>query len=198
MENDAINKEELTSLLVNYGKGDPEALQKIFPLVYQELRKLATRYMARENSGHTLQATALVHEAFFKLVDQNSVQWKNRLHFYGIAAQMMRRILIDHARSKSANKRGGKEGKVAFDELFHWKPDESEEFLALNAALDQLAALNERQAKIVELRYFAGLSIEETADALDTSPATVKRDWNLARAYLARAVKKESDSEVGN
>ncbi len=186
----------ITQLLFRYGKGEPQALEKLLPIVYQELRRLAKNYMRRESSGHTLQPTALVHEAFFKLVDQNEVQWQNRAHFFGVAAQLMRRILIDHARSRKAVKRGGTQAKVAFDEAVHWEAAEegAPDLLALDEALEKLAALDERQSKVVELRYFGGLSIEEVAEALHTSPATVKRDWTLAKAWLQRELTGDADT----
>lgn len=176
----------LTQILIRYGKGDAQAIEELLPRVYQELRRLAASYMRKENAEHTLQATALVHEAYFRLIDQKEVQWQNRAHFFGVAAQMMRRILIDHARVKHANKRGGDHTKVSFDEALHWSEKDGPDLLAIDAALTKLQQLDERQAKVVELRYFGGLSIEETAEALETSPATVKRDWLLAKAWLAR------------
>ncbi len=184
---------QVTQLLIRYGAGDPKAVEALLPAVYQELKRLAQAYMRRENSQHTLQATALVHEAYLKLIDQHSVQWKNRAHFFGVAAQIMRRILVDHARSKHADKRGGKDVRVAFDEAMHAKKSESvdADLLALDAALERLAAIDPRQAQVVELRYFGGLSIEETAEVLKTSPATVKRDWTMAKAWLHREVKSE-------
>lgn len=178
---------KITHLLIQYGKGDADALQNLLPAVYQELRKLAQSYMRKESSSHTLQPTALVHEAYFKLVDQKSVAWQNRSHFFGIAAQAMRRILIDHARVKHAEKRGGDHTRVSFEEKFHSNSADGEpDLLVLNDALEKLTALDERQGKVVELRYFGGLGIEEIAEALGTSPATVKRDWTLAKAWLAR------------
>lgn len=186
----------VTQLLFRYGKGEPQALEKLLPVVYQELRRLAKNYMRRESSGHTLQPTALVHEAFFKLVDQKDVQWQNRAHFFGVAAQLMRRILIDHARSRRAVKRGGTQAKVSFDEAIHWEAaeDGAPDLLALDQALEKLAKLDERQSRTVELRYFGGLSIDEVAEVLQTSPATVKRDWTLAKAWLLRELSNESNT----
>lgn len=184
----------LTQLLISYSEGNREALEELLPQVYQELRRLAQSYMRRESSGHTLQATALVHEAFFRLVDQKSMQWQNRAQFFGIAAQLMRRILIDHARNRHAAKRGGSQAKIAFDEAVHWSDgDEGPDLLALDVALEKLAAIDARQAKVVELRYFGGLSIEETAHVLGTSPATVKRDWTLAKVWLYRELGTEAE-----
>jgi len=186
--------ENLTVILARYSEGSPEAKEQLLPAVYDELRKLAAGYMRREYPGHTLQATALVHEAYFRLIDQESVKWQNRAHFFGIAAQLMRRILIDHARAKCAEKRGGKDVKVQFDEALHWieSEDEASQLLAVNEALEKLAKIDPRQAQVVELRYFGGLSIEETAECLKSSPATVKRDWTMARAFLFRELGGES------
>ena len=186
----------VTQLLFRYGKGEPQALEKLLPLVYQELRRLAKSYMRKENAAYTLQPTALVHEAFFKLVDQKNVEWQNRAHFFGVAAQLMRRILIDHARNKHALKRGGTQAKIAFDEGVHWQAAEegAPDLLALDEALTRLAALDERQSRVVELRYFGGLSIEEVAEVTKTSPATVKRDWALAKAWLHRELSNGSDA----
>lgn len=182
-----VNTEGVTRILLKYSEGDAKALEELLPRVYQELRKLAMSYMRRENSNHTLQPTALVHEAYFKLIDQKEVKWQNRAHFFGVAAQVMRRILIDHARARLAEKRGGDATKVVFEEAFHQgTTGDAPDLLALDEALEKLAAIDERQAKVVELRYFGGLNIEETAEALGTSPATVKRDWTLAKAWLFR------------
>lgn len=194
--NDATVTAGVTQLLFRYGRGEPQALEKLLPLVYQELRQLAKSYMRRENSAHTLQPTALVHEAFFKLIDQKETDWQNRAHFFGVAAQLMRRILIDHARSRQAAKRGGAGPKLSFDEAIHWEAAEegAPDLLALDLALQRLANLDERQSKVVELRYFGGLSIEEVAEVLKTSPATVKRDWTLAKAWLQRELSADADA----
>ncbi len=178
----------ITQILKRYSQGEPEALEKLLPTIYAELRRLAQSYMRKENAGHTLQPTALVHEAYFRLIDQKEVQWQNRAHFFGIAAQLMRRILIDHARARKAEKRGGSHTEVAFDEKFHSgdAPEQAPDLLAIDAALEKLTVLNSRQAKVVELRYFGGLSVEEIAVALESSPATVKRDWTVAKAWLYR------------
>lgn len=187
--------ENVTDLLVRYSDGDKGALEAILPVVYLELRRLAQSYMRKENSAHTLQATSLVHEAYFRLINQKSVQWKNRSHFFGIAAQVMRRILVDHARSKLADKRGGDATKLNFDEAFHWTPqdDRSEEILLVDSLLERLQAMDERQAKIVEMRFFSGLSVEETAEALEISPATVKREWSVAKAWLYRELSRNDE-----
>jgi RNA polymerase sigma-70 factor (ECF subfamily) len=183
--------QNITQMLLRCGQGDSAALEELLPRVYNELRKLAASYMRKENQGHTLQATALVHEAYFRLVDQEDVQYQNRSHFFGIAAQMMRRILIDHARQRQAEKRGGNCTKISFDEGLHWSENDGPDLLSLDEALEKLATLDERQAKVVELRYFGGLSIEETAEVLAASPATVKRDWTLAKAWLLRELSHE-------
>ena len=171
----------VTQLLVKHTQGDANALAELLPQVYSELRKLAIRHMSRERRNHTLQPTALVHEAYIKLIDQNSVEWQNRAHFFAVAATLMRRVLIDHARSNKALKRGGECIRVSFDEALHpqgssLRPPEID-VIELDRAMKNLAKLNERQSQVVELRYFGGLSIEETANVLDISPATVKREW---------------------
>jgi len=164
-------------------------VDEVLPLVYEELRAIATRYMRRERPNHTLQATALVHDAFLNLVDQTRVEWQDRAHFFAIASQAMRRILVDHARARAAARRGGGVRAVSLDEtvvLGSEPPLGPEDLLSLDAALSDLAVLDPRQARIIELRYFAGLTIEETAEAAGISPATVKREWALARAWLHR------------
>jgi len=179
---------EITRLLADWSNGDRQALEKLTPLVYDELRRLAARYLRQERSDHTLQSTALVHEAYMKLVGQNNVRWQNRAHFFGIAAQMIRRILVDYARSQHAEKRGSGAVKLALDEAMA-VPQASGadvDLLGLNDALDRLAEMDERQSRIVELRFFTGLSIEETAEVLTLSPATIKREWQTARAWLFR------------
>lgn len=175
----------VTELLVRFQRGDGVALKQLFPIVYDELRRIAAGYMKRENPGHTLQATALVNEAYFRLVDQKAVHWQNRAHFYGVAAQIMRRILCDHARARHAEKRGGDAAKLSLDEALGLGQDEgTPDLMALDVALTRLAEISERQAKVVEMRFFAGLSVEEVAEALNSSPATIKRDWTFAKAWL--------------
>lgn len=159
------------------------------PLVYDELRRLANHYLRQERSDHTLQPTALVHEAYLKLIDQSRVDWQNRAHFFGVAAQSMRRILVDHARSHRASKRGGVQQKLALDEAVDYSQPRDIDLLALDDALNLLAKLDERQSQVVELRFFGGLTIEETAAALGVSPATVKVDWSMAKAWLHREIK---------
>jgi RNA polymerase sigma factor (TIGR02999 family) len=177
---------DVTELLLAWNTGDQTALERLMPVVYQELRQLARQYMRSENPGHSLQATALVNEAYIRLVDQQRVDWKNRAHFFGAAAQIIRRVLVDHARARGRAKRGGDEVRVTFDEESGPRSEVQWDLVALNDALDQLVKLDPQQARIVELRYFTGLSIEETAEALGISPATVKRDWATARAWLFR------------
>lgn len=178
---------EITDLLLAWNRGDAQALDRIVPLVYEELRRLADRHFSRERPGHTLEPTALVHEAYVRLIDQKRVTWKNRGHFFAVAAQMMRRILIDHARSRQADKRGGGDEKVTLDDgLGAETPGRAVDVIALDGALTRLKALDARQAQIVDLRFFAGLTIEETADALETSPASVKREFRSAKAWLFR------------
>lgn len=177
---------EVTRLLMSWSKGDRSALEALMPLVYGELRQLASAYLRRERPGHTLQSTALVHEAFLRLVDQRGVEWRNRAHFYGIAAQMIRRILVDYARAQHAEKRGSGNMKLSLDEALAVPGKTELDLLGLDQALDRLAALDVRQARVVELRFFAGLSIEETAEVMELSPATVKREWTTARAWLFR------------
>jgi len=178
---------DVTQLLANWSKGDHSALEQLMPLVYSELRRLAGAYLRRERSNHTLQSTALVHEAFMRLVHQQDVQWRNRAHFYAIAAQMIRRILVDYARSQHAEKRGSGAIKLALDEAMAVPQAGADiDLLGLNDALDRLAELDERQGRIVELRFFAGLSIDETAEVMHLSPASIKREWQTARAWLFR------------
>ena len=177
----------VTQLLLAWGRGDATAGDQLLPVVYAELHRRAAAAMRREQDGHTLQPTALVHEAYMRLVDQRRVEWQNRAQFYGVAAQLMRRILIDHAREHLAQKRGGGAHQVTLSGI-EATPDEAGpvDVLALHGALERLALLDARQARLVELRYFGGLSIEETAEALEVSPATVQREWATARAWLKR------------
>jgi RNA polymerase sigma factor (TIGR02999 family) len=179
----------ITQLLVEWGKGDQAALDRLAPLVYEELRRMARTYLRGERPDHTLQATALVHEAYLRLVDQHSVSWQNRAHFFGIASQMMRRILVNHATARATDKRGGGAQKLALDEAVGLADGREVELTALDEALKELEKLDQRQSRIVELRYFGGLSLEETAEALDLSPATVKREWSTARLWLRRRLK---------
>jgi len=181
----------VTDLLRAWGKGDTAALDKLVPLVYEELRRQAHRYLRRERPGHTLQTTGLVHEAYLRLVDQRETDWRNRAQFFGVAAQMMRRVLIDHARSKQAAKRGGNQIHVTLEDADAAVQEQGVDLLDLDEALTRLAKLDLQQAKVVELRYFTGLGIEETAQVLDISAATVKREWTMARAWLRRELARE-------
>ena len=174
---------EITQLLAQWREGNQSALDELYPLVYDELHRLARRYMSRERKGHTLQTTALINEAYVRLVDQKNVPWANRSHFFAISAQIMRRILIDHARARHAEKRQSPLGHAASDGQLLVDHD-ADRLLAVDAALRRLAEWDARQAKVVELRFFGGLTVEETADALGISSKTVKRDWSLARAWL--------------
>jgi RNA polymerase sigma-70 factor, ECF subfamily len=175
---------DVTILLSALTRGDDDAASKLIPAVYDELRRLAGSYMRRERADHTLQATALVHEAYMKLVEQRSTNWQSRAHFFGVAAQLMRRILIDHARGHSRQKRGGEDKKVSLDEAFIFTEQQADELLAVDDSLNQLAKIDPRQARVVELRFFGGLSVEEAAEVLGVSPKTVKRDWSVAKAWL--------------
>lgn len=186
-------KTEITVLLKKWSDGDKEALESLMLLVNHELHRLAESYMRKENKNHTLQPTALVNEAYLKLIDQTRVNWKNRSHFFGISAQIMRRILVDHARKRIAEKRGGAVEKVSLDEAITFKKERSKELIALEEALEELAKLNERSEKVVELKYFGGLTVDETAEVLKISKNTVVRDWNFAKAWLYRHIQKESD-----
>ena len=175
---------EITELLAEWRDGKQSALDELYPLVYDELHRLARRYMSRERKGHTLQTTALIHEAYVRLVDQKNVQWANRSHFFAISAQIMRRILIDHARRHAYAKRGGGARQVSLEEAAIVVPDHSEELLRLDEALKSLAEMDPRRSQVVELRYFGGLNNEEIAGVLHISENTVTRDWNMARAWL--------------
>ncbi len=190
-------REEVTALLAQLGKGNEEAASKLIPLVYKELRRQAGGYMRRERSDHTLQPTALVHEAYLKLIQQHSIDWQSRAHFFGIAAQVMRRILLDHARGHLRKKRGEGQKPVPIDEALAFAPEQSGELLKLDEALERLTKLDPRQGKIVELRFFGGLTVEQTADLLGISPKTVKRDWSVAKAWLHGELKASHDGELG-
>lgn len=182
---------ELTELLAAWSDGKREALDELLPLVEGELRRLAHRYMSRERPGHTLQTTALVNEAYLRLIDQKEVRWQNRAHFFAIAAQMMRRILINHARDRAAFKRGGAGArKISLEDVAELSDERAAELVALDEALDSLARIDERKGRVVELRYFGGLSVEEVAEVLGVSPDTVTRDWRSAKAFLHRELQR--------
>jgi len=182
---------ELTQLLIAWGNGDEAAREELMPLVYGELHRLAHGYMGKERVDHTLQTSALVNEAYLRLIDQKRVQWQNRAHFFGIAARMMRRILVDYARNRRYAKRGGDAFRVTLDETFIVPEERSAEVLALDYALNNLAEIDARKGQIAELRFFGGLSIEETAEVLQVSPGTVMRDWTLAKAWLRKEMTSE-------
>lgn len=175
---------EVTKLLVAWGDGDRAALDRLMPLVHTELRRLARHYMSRERPGHTLQTAALVNEAYLRLVEQQGMRWENRAHFFGIAARLMRQILVEHARSRQAAKRGGGQYRLSLSKVDRVAPRPDLSLLALDEALGRLEAADPQKSRIVELRYFGGLGIEETAEVIGVSPATVKRDWSMARAWL--------------
>jgi RNA polymerase sigma factor (TIGR02999 family) len=178
--------QEITQLLLAWGNGDHSALERLMPMVYEEMRKMARRYMNRQRPGHTLQTTALVNEAYLRLVDSSQVRWQNRAHFFAISAQLMRRILVDFARSRSNLKRGGGAQRVSIGEATEVSSTAGVDLVALDDALKALSAFDPRQSQIVELRYFGGLSEEEIAEALKISTRTVRREWSQARAWLYR------------
>ena len=184
---------EITRLLVAWGDGDQAALNELTPLVHEELRRLAHHYMGGERAGHTLQTTALVNEAYVRLIDWKNVRWQSRAHFFGVSAQLMRRILVDFARARGYQKRGGAALAVSLDEAALVSDDKRADLVALDEAMESLAKLNARQSKVVELRFFGGLSVDETAEVLKVSSGTVERDWSLARAWLYRELAKSSD-----
>lgn len=177
---------EVSQLLRAWSEGDRTVLDELMSLVYDELRRMAKRYMDRQQAGHTLQTTALIHEAYLRLVDQSEAQWQNRAHFFAVAATAMRHILVDHARTRQAAKRGGAAQQVSLDEAAAVSVERAEELVALDDALQSLAAFDRRKSQVVEMRYFGGLTVEETAEALQVSPETVARDWRLARTWLLR------------
>jgi len=190
--------QEVTRLLLAWNNGDQAALEQLMPLVYAELRRVARRYMGRERAGHTLQTTALVNEAYLRLIDASQVQWQNRAHFFAVSAQLMRRILVDYARSHNYVKRGGEAHRVSLDEAVVVSAEPAPDLVALDDALKSLAEIDGRKSRVVELRFFGGLSVEETAEVLKISPRTVMSDWSLAKAWLLRALsKKEESDETG-
>ena len=177
---------EVTFLLAEWAKGNAHALEKLTPLVYDRLRQLAASYLRKERQSHTLQPTALVHEAYLRLVDQTSPNWQSRAHFYGVAARLMRQILVDHARERRARKRAGSRVRVSLDQALSFEKERSADLIALDISLNALEKIDARKCKAVELRYFGGLSLEETAQALDVSLMTVRRDLKMAEAWLQR------------
>jgi RNA polymerase sigma factor (TIGR02999 family) len=189
----APSSHEVTRLLLAWGHGDEAALQQLMPLVHGELRRLARRHMAHERPGHTLQATALVNEAYLRLIDVRKIQWQDRAHFFAMSARLMRRILVDFARAKHYQKRVGGTQKVTFDEALVVSNERGGELVALDDALVSLAAIDPRKSQVVEMRFFGGLSVEETAEALQVSVDTVMRDWKLAKVWLKRELKRTDE-----
>ncbi|HVO80407.1 MAG TPA: sigma-70 family RNA polymerase sigma factor [Terriglobales bacterium] len=187
---EAPESHEVTRLLRAWGAGDQEALQELTPLVYQELRRAARRYMAGERPSHTLQATALVNEVYLRLIDARRMDWQNRAHFFGVCAQLMRRILTDFARSRRYQKRGGGAAHMTLDEALVVGPEPDRELVELDEALKKLALVDERKSRVVELRFFGGLDVRETAEVLKVSPETVMRDWKLAKVWLVRELRR--------
>ena len=188
----SASSNDITQLLAAWGNGDQNALDQLMPLVYSELHRMAHRHMKKERPGHTLQTSALLNEVFLRLVDQRNVTWKSRAHFFAIAAQVMRRILVDYARSRSSAKRAGNARQVSFNEELIVSEQRSADILELHDALNELATIDERKSKVVELKFFGGLSIEETAEVLGVSPGTVMRDWTLSKAWLRLAMAKSN------
>lgn len=188
--------QEVTQLLADWGKGDRSALDKLFPLVHSELRRIAQRQMSQERPGHTLQATALVNEAYLKLAGQQGFDWQNRAHFFAVCAQVMRHILIDHARAHARDKRGGGAVKVSLNDALVVAEDQASHFIALDEALRGLESLDPQKGKIVELRYFGGLSVDEAAEVMNLSPRTVRREWQRAKAWLYRMMTEGIEDET--
>lgn len=184
----AISQQQITALLMQWSQGDDQALDQLTPLIYQDLRRLASYLLRGERPQHTLQPTALVNEAYLRLANDNKVTWQNRNHFFAVAARVMRHILVDYARFHQRAKRGGGVALLPLDEVFVFAPEASSDLLALNDALDRLGQLDPRKARVVELRFFGGLTVEETADVLQLSPNTILRDWNMAKAWLKREI----------
>ena len=191
MSEESATPKEVTRLLVEWGDGDEAALARLMPLVYDELRRLARNYMRRERPGHTIQPTALVNEAYLRLVEQNDIRWQNRAHFFGIAANVMRRVLCDHARARMADKRGAGAVRVSLVEAEARSDEQTADMLALDEALQELSEVDPRKSRVVELRYFGGLSVEETAEVLKVSRSTVLHDWNMAKAWLYQQMQKK-------
>jgi RNA polymerase sigma factor (TIGR02999 family) len=194
-EEQPVREHDVTGLLLAWQAGDEGALSRLMPLVYNELHRLARRYMAGEKTGHPLETTGLVHEAYLRLVNANSIEWQNRAHFYAICARVMRRILIDFARSRNYQKRGGSFAHIQLEDAAA-VPEAPGDMLAVDEALKQLAAIDARKSEVVELRFFGGLTVEEIAAVLDVSPETVQRDWKLAKAWLLRELSHEPPHET--
>lgn len=184
--------QEITTLLLAWGSGDRAALDQLMPLVHDELRRMAHRYLGRERAGHTLQSAALVNEAYLKLIGERQMDWQNRAHFFAVAARVMRQILVDYARTRNRDRRGGGAQRVSLEDALAVASEQSAELVALDDALHGLAAFDERKSKVAELRFFGGLSVEETAEVLQVSPVTVMREWRLAKAWLYRELSREA------
>jgi RNA polymerase sigma factor (TIGR02999 family) len=185
---------EVTQLLIDWSSGNQAALDRLIPMVDRELHRLAHHYMRRENAGHTLQTTALVNEVYLKLIDQKNVHWKNRAHFFALSAQLMRRILVDHARNRQYAKRGGGAQRITFDEALVVSSERGADLVFLDDALSKLTSIDPRKGKVVELRFFGGLSVEETAEALQISAVTVMREWSMAKAWLYNSLRNDPTS----
>ena len=192
----AASSPEITALLAAWGNGDQAALDRLMPLVYDELRRMAHRYLGRERVGHTLQSAALVNEAYLKLLGERQMDWQNRAHFFAVAAQAMRQILVDYARTRNRDRRGGGAQRVSLVEALAVASEETAELVALDDALNGLAVFDERKSKVAELRFFGGLSVEETAEVLHVSSVTVMREWRLAKAWLYRELNKEVSDDA--
>ncbi len=187
--------QEVTRLLLAWREGDEDALEKLIPLVHKEMRRMARRYMAGQRADHTLQATALVNEAYMRLVGFGQVRWQDRAHFLGVSAQLMRRILVDSARKRGSLKRGGADQRTTFDEGLVLSPEKEGDLIELDEALTELAEFDQRKSKVVELRFFGGLGVKETAEVLQVSPGTVMRDWKLAKLWLLRKMSRETPDD---
>ena len=190
----ASRLKEVSGLLAEWSNGNSAARDELMPLVYDQLRRLAQKHMGREDDGHSLQATALVNEAYLRLVDQRKVRWENRAHFFALASRMMRRILVDYARKRRFAKRGGGARKISLEDVMIISKEKAKDVVALDEALTRLAVVDPRKTHVVELRFFAGLTIEEIAEVLKVSPVTVRRDWSSAKAWLYRAIRQTGDS----
>jgi RNA polymerase sigma factor (TIGR02999 family) len=191
----AAASEGITQLLINWRNGDKAALDQLMPLVYEELRRLARSFMGKERNNHTLQTSALINEAYLKLVDQDETNWQNRAHFFAVSAQIMRHILIDHARSYGYEKRGAGAQRLGLDDVKVFSEERAGELVALDEALTDLATVDPRKSRLVELRFFGGLNIDETAEVMNLSPTTVQREWRAAKAWLQRFIKGENPAE---
>jgi len=192
----AASSQEITALLAAWGSGDQTALDQLMPLVYDELRRIAHRYLGRERVGHTLQSADLINEAYLKLLGERQMDWQNRAHFFAVAAQAMRQILVDYARTRNRDRRGGGAQRVSLEDALAVADEQSAELVALDDALNGLAVFDKRKSKVAELRFFGGLSVEETAEVLHVAPITVMREWRLAKAWLYRELNREVSDEA--